>query len=133
MQRLGTQCSNDTAQMLLPTHVTVSKSLSSRCFRCHRTKQKICDRQRGPGGRACSTQHTAVKARPRACGTQTERSLGSESWSWHAGPVLLGGGETTGKILGPHAYDPGGLFNALHSQFLIGEMEIITKLTAKKD
>lgn len=116
--------------MLLPTQVTVSKSLSSRCFRCHRTKQKICDWQRGPGGRACSTHHRAVKGQaPGLWDTDREVTrLRILEPACRASPCW-----GAGKILGPHAYDPGRLFNALHSQFLIGEMEIITKLTAKKD
>lgn len=43
------------------------------------------------------------------------------------GQSVLGAWETTGKVPGPHA----GLFNSLHSQLLIGEMEMITRLTAK--
>ena len=101
----GHEHSNHMAQMLLPTHMTLSKSLSRSVLKLHRTKQQIYARQRG--GRLWSRRHPLatpnIAARARGLGRADEEVTGSLpracAWSWG----------TKGKIPGPIAHELGRL------------------------
>ena len=70
----GHEHSNHMVQMLLPTHMTLSKSLSRSVLKLHRTKQQICVRQRG--GRLWGRRHPLatpnIAARARGLGRADE-------------------------------------------------------------
>ena len=77
------------AQMLLPTHMILSKSLSRSILKLHRTKQQISTRQRGGRlwGRQCplATPNMAARARGLRMADEEVSRLPARSLCWVLG------------------------------------------------